>query len=517
MKKLPFLLIPLLALLTFGCPNPNNPADQTSLKVGENSLVFDETGGSKLVAVSGDVDWIAASNQTWCSVSPDHGNGGGAINIIADLNNTVVLRTAKITVKTTDGKISNDITITQAAGQQTGKVSDSQGHSIDASPPVLDFLNIAGSKTITVTSNVAWQITSDQIWCSVSVLSGSSAQVTVDVNTGTSSRIARLSIINSEYALTTTVVVTQLGIQPSIVILPPQKQDITAEAQTITFGVSANVEFGAVSGVNWINVTQVTPSTVTLQVQENTVKASRTGMVTLKQTNGSVSAAFTVNQAAKPPAVYYVSSYASNDSYDGKSWDYPVKNISTVIQRAADGDQVWVEEGTYTETVVMKDGVNVYGGFSRNDKSIAERGTRRSIILNSDFSMTNNYTNPTIIDGFDLNTSSAVIQTIYQNVTMNNCKFSYQLRVYGGTISNSTISINLPYSLLITINSGGKVLNSRIMVEATTTNNGNLMFLDNGRLEGCIISGSLYSTGSYPNYLIGYISNNNNIVNCTFH
>jgi len=437
MKKTAVLLSALLVLLFFGC-KATTDAFQTKLKLSESSLVYTEIGGSQLVAVSGDAEWNASSNQSWCSVSPNSGNGSGAINITVDLNNSVELRSAKVTVSSADNSLSCVIVITQAAGHPAGPVTDLHGNSIDANPAVLDFLTAGGNKNIQITSNVAWQIASDQVWCGVSVSSGSgnaTVQVTVIANEGAQSRIAKLSISNSEFALTKMVTVTQLGVEPSIVLLPPLIRNIGGTAETISVSVSANVEFDIQPNVSWISVTQASSSAVTLQTQANSSSAARTGTVTFKQKNGTASATLTVNQEGKQPATFYAS-YSGNDYNDGRSWDKAVKNISTAIYLAAAGDQVWVEEGTYQETVVMKDGVNLYGGFNRTENNIADRGIRRSTILNGAFSMTNDFNEATIVDGFVFNS----MQGILPNVIMNNCEFKNCVDVNGGTVSCSTIS-----------------------------------------------------------------------------
>jgi len=218
MKKSVFILCALLAFLVFGCPGTSDAikdaVNQSSLKVGETSLVFTEAGGSQLVAVSGDADWFAVSDQSWCSVSPNSGSGNAAITVVVQQNNAVVQRSAKITVSAADNSLSREIVITQAAGQSTGPVTDSYGNSIDASPVTLDFQTGGGSKTIQITANVTWQIVSDQSWCSVSVGSGSgnaTVNVSAAANSGDADRIAILTVSNTEYELNQYVTVTQQG------------------------------------------------------------------------------------------------------------------------------------------------------------------------------------------------------------------------------------------------------------------------------------------------------------------
>ena len=71
---------------------------------------------------------------------------------------------------------------------------------------------------------------------------------------------------------------------------------------------------------------------------------------------------------------YYVKP-AGNDSNSGESWDAALKTIVKATQTAKSGDEVWVAEGTYTEsnTVVISNGVALYGGFAGTESQLSER------------------------------------------------------------------------------------------------------------------------------------------------
>ena len=50
---------------------------------------------------------------------------------------------------------------------------------------------------------------------------------------------------------------------------------------------------------------------------------------------------------------------------DGSTWDNALGSVAAAVNKANAGMQVWVSAGTYNETVTMKEGVNVYGGFAK--------------------------------------------------------------------------------------------------------------------------------------------------------
>lgn len=64
-----------------------------------------------------------------------------------------------------------------------------------------------------------------------------------------------------------------------------------------------------------------------------------------------------------------------NNTNDGLTWNSAVANLVTAYTKATAGDQIWIAGGTYyiTETINMKDDVNVYGGFEKGGTSVAER------------------------------------------------------------------------------------------------------------------------------------------------
>jgi len=80
--------------------------------------------------------------------------------------------------------------------------------------------------------------------------------------------------------------------------------------------------------------------------------------------------------------IYYVQ---MNGTGNGTSWSNAAGNIQDMIDKAASGDEVWVAAGTYfpttqtdasdilSRTFLIKNGVNLYGGFAGNETSIDDR------------------------------------------------------------------------------------------------------------------------------------------------
>jgi hypothetical protein len=82
-------------------------------------------------------------------------------------------------------------------------------------------------------------------------------------------------------------------------------------------------------------------------------------------------------------AVSYVShSQTTNTPPDGLSWATAFSSIQPAIDAAGEGGDVWVSEGTYFESLLLRCGVRLYGGFRGGEEGLGERDWmgRKSIL-----------------------------------------------------------------------------------------------------------------------------------------
>lgn len=82
----------------------------------------------------------------------------------------------------------------------------------------------------------------------------------------------------------------------------------------------------------------------------------------------------------KEENVLYVNARATSSSPTGESWSKAYPDFQDALEKAESGDQIWVAAGIYypskadvTVQFVMKDGVDVYGGFAGNETNLEER------------------------------------------------------------------------------------------------------------------------------------------------
>lgn len=86
------------------------------------------------------------------------------------------------------------------------------------------------------------------------------------------------------------------------------------------------------------------------------------------------------SRAEAGSAVIYVRANASGAN-NGTSWANAYTNLQTALSNASAGTQIWVAAGTYKPTsgtdrgisFVMKNGVQLYGGFAGTENSLTHR------------------------------------------------------------------------------------------------------------------------------------------------
>lgn len=70
------------------------------------------------------------------------------------------------------------------------------------------------------------------------------------------------------------------------------------------------------------------------------------------------------------PHVIYV---RKTDTGDESSWQRAMPSLQSALAASQPGDQIWVAEGTYRETISLRNGVSVFGGFSGVETRLDQR------------------------------------------------------------------------------------------------------------------------------------------------
>ena len=169
-----------------------------TLSISQTAISTSAAGETKNVNVTSNDSWTVSSNQSWCSISPTSGSNNGTIKVTTSKNTSSNSRSATITIKGTN------------SGSKTIAVSQ-DAYTLSVSPSSLQMKSDGESKTVSVSSNDSWTVTSNQSWCTASPSSGSNnGTITIKAaSNSSSSRTATLTIKGKNSGRSVTVSVSQ--------------------------------------------------------------------------------------------------------------------------------------------------------------------------------------------------------------------------------------------------------------------------------------------------------------------
>ncbi|MEN9611497.1 MAG: hypothetical protein RLZZ628_2311 [Bacteroidota bacterium] len=178
--------------------------------------------------------------------------------------------------------------------------------SLTVTPTALAFDYFASSKTVSVVATGGdYTATSSATWLTLSK-TGGTITVNCTANAG-ASRTATITVKqSSNLTKTVTVTVTQAAFVPSLTVTP-SSLSFTSASESKTVGVESNAPTAISSNVSWLTVSPTsgganTSMAVTARAVANTLFTSRTGLITVKQSQSNLSktVTVTVTQAAAP-------------------------------------------------------------------------------------------------------------------------------------------------------------------------------------------------------------------------
>jgi Viral BACON domain len=273
----------------------NNLFAQPHCTITPTSTSFTYSGGSATFTVNSSIGWTVRSLPGWISASPVSGSGNGSFTLTCSANTSQSSNNGTVVAGALGGFLTN-ISVTQAAAPP----------SLTVSPTSLSLPYTSGSTTISITSNVSWNITyngtiitgANPPWssnnCNVTIYYGA--------NTSQSSKSDNIKITGG--GLTQTISVTQAGAPPSLTVSP------TSLSLPYTSG---NTAFSITSNVNWSIsysgsiISSISTSSgannayVTVNYNTNSSQSSINGSITVS--GGGISQTISVTQAGAPPTL----------------------------------------------------------------------------------------------------------------------------------------------------------------------------------------------------------------------
>jgi hypothetical protein len=215
------------------------------LTVSTNTLTVGALQGSTTsVDIASNMNWAAASSQSWLTANSQNGSGNSTLTLTASSNPTITTRTATLTISGT-GITPVIITITQSAGAASLYVSS---NSIELAAQA------NSTRSFVIYSNIDWTATSDQSWLTLNPISGSNSAtitLTAQANQSTESRNATITVSGNNVT-PQTILISQ---DPGIPALTVSTSSVTiTNNNTATFDIHSNTNWSVMSNQSWLTV-----------------------------------------------------------------------------------------------------------------------------------------------------------------------------------------------------------------------------------------------------------------------
>ncbi|MFP6584993.1 MAG: choice-of-anchor Q domain-containing protein [Candidatus Hydrogenedentota bacterium] len=166
------------------------------------------------------------------------------------------------------------------------------------------------------------------------------------------------------------------------------------------------------------------------------------------------------NNALDFPKAVYVKPSATGAG-NGASWANATGSIQSAIDSVGAGVAIWVARGVYNETITLKSGVKIYGGFAGGEFELEHRRPSE---------------NSTVIDASGLNTS-AVLMYGTTNAVLDGFTITGGNNFHGGGV------------YVRNANASNRIVNCLITGNTTTYHGGGLSIIDSAPyLINCVIA-----------------------------
>lgn len=212
------------------------------------SMDFTSVGGTQKLSITCNSSWKATSNKTWITLSKSEGEGNDNINVEVDKNSSEDSRSGTITLKS--GSKTVTLNVVQKGVQVTLSLNYNE----------LTFHRHGESKTIRVTSDTDWKVSTSASWITLSKTSGyGNDEITVTAsdnpggersstitfahnNTKVTVNVSQYAKINVPFEITNVIVMNTNGGSSSTSIINMEKDGLYASklkylSERITFSI----------------------------------------------------------------------------------------------------------------------------------------------------------------------------------------------------------------------------------------------------------------------------------------
>ena len=300
-------------------------------------LAAEDTGFS--LELQTNVDYTVSIDADWLEQVTSRGLKTETLTFSCGQNYSTASREAVIRLDSEIGE--QEVKVVQA-----GRIEDVGDHDfMNVSPPSLSLASDAASFTISVSTNVDYQVASNVDWITATVSGTTNASsVTFDVkaNEGATAREGIITFTSSDGSMVRTVTVTQAGKEIPQLDISPAMFTLTSEEASIEVAVEANVKYTVSSSAVWLvsPVSGLTESnSLAFDVAANEETTVREATLTFTSEDGSITRTVTVTQAGKEAVSLSVSPTSFNLSNEATSVNVSIEaNTKYTVSSSA----VWL-------------------------------------------------------------------------------------------------------------------------------------------------------------------------------
>ncbi len=194
----------------------------------------------------------------------------------------------------------------------------------------IDFTSVGEAREFVISSNFLWTIEISDTWITINPMKGYGDKniiVTAAANTDLAPRETSFFIVGEDTRREITV--TQTGEEPALSIDATQKT-VSAEGDTVSVGVTTNVELNVAMEADWISFVEtrtITTKRYIFNIEPNTTLEDRSGRIQFSQKNGSLSAMLTIAQNGENPNFDIETDLVEMDAEGGEARFTVVSNI----------------------------------------------------------------------------------------------------------------------------------------------------------------------------------------------
>ena len=326
-------------------------AEGSGLIISQTDYSLTNEAQTVSIEVKSNVDYLVSVEgdaTSWIKVQSTKGLSSHTIVLAVSENKDYDTRTGKVTVKDVSGSLSQTVTIKQG-----------EAYGLFITKPEYNLSNESHTLTVEVKANVTFDVVPQVDWIKYVETKGlKTSQIVLDIaaNDTYDSREGKVVVRQTGGALSETLTIRQdeaFGL-----IITKTGYGLSSEEQTIDVEVKTNVELEVVvpdDCKDWIvpmGTKGLTTSHYTFLVKENGKTISRSGSITFKQKDGSLSDTVYIKQEGAEPFLT-VSPSELKVSNEAKTYEVTVKaNLDYEIDLSAQ-DWIKAEKSTADESTVL--------------------------------------------------------------------------------------------------------------------------------------------------------------------